>query len=158
MFNIAYCTGELKILNLPKVVTFNDAKFSGNNAGQLFQACMGYSTYVTDQAEKKFLTVASPFGLAEYAITLRITGVPSIGSNLKTATTVTLTGDEVSIDSLKTAIAAEDNSMSAINLNSGIEAVSLFLSYKKSGVDSYWKYQHTIYIEWEHFSVVFVAN
>lgn len=125
---LAHCTGELKILKSPDVAKINNGKFSGSSAGQLFQACMGYSTYVTDKNDKKFdLDVPTPFGLAEYANTLRVTGVSTI-PKLKSVATITMTGDEVSIDSLKGAIAAEEQTMDTIDLNQGTEAVSWYWS------------------------------
>lgn len=88
---------------------------------------MGYSTYILNENDLSYnLEITEPFFLSEYLIELRVSGVPSIGDKVKSVATIGLTGEQVSLNSLKAALGADNQQIGSIDLNLGTEAVSWF--------------------------------
>lgn len=120
----AYGSGQLTLLECPEGIKFDkNAKLNGKYAGQVFRACMGYSTTETVPFA---LHIESPFSLADYLTLIHINGVTPIESkNIEPISKIKLSGEEeFSIDPLKNVLDEENMSMKSVDLNKGIETVS----------------------------------
>lgn len=122
----AYGSGQLTILECPEGIKLDkNAKLIGKYAGQVFRACMGYSTTETVPFP---LHINSPFSLADYLALIHISGVTPVESkNVEPISKIKLSGEEeFSIDTLKNVLDEENMPMKTVDLNKGIESVSRY--------------------------------
>lgn len=123
---LAYGAGQFSILECPEQIKPpKTGKLDGALIGQVLRACTGHS--ITESVPLKI--ELPPFDLADKVCLINIEGIKDFTSKtLKSKSEIDIYGNDISFESFTNKLYEESSSMVTLNLNDGIEAVSIFFS------------------------------